>query len=211
MLTLAHKIENGDRGQDRIAIDHHKNNWIIVVADGAGGTGGGAEAAQAVCDGIITEFRTHITELDNILWGASLKALDQKMLRTCNGGLTTAVVVAINNGRVSGASVGDSMAWLLSDTDMIDLTKYQLRQPLLGSGEASPIGFRPIFMNGRIPYGRLLVGTDGLFKYAQPDRIVTLARNDNLEKATISLIDAVRLRSGALPDDVAIVLCEETL
>jgi serine/threonine protein phosphatase PrpC len=208
MLSIAHKIESGDRGEDRIAIDHHDNDWIIVVADGAGGTGSGAEAAQAVCDGMIAEFRAHLNDLDNILWGASLEALDKTMLHTCNGGMTTAVVVAINNGRVTGASVGDSMAWLISDFDIIDLTHYQQRQPLLGSGEANPIGFRPMFMNGRIPYGRLLVGTDGLFKYAPPDRIERLARSDDLEKATSSLIDTVRLRSGALPDDVAVVLCE---
>lgn len=209
MLTIAHRIENGDRGEDRVAIDHHGNDYIIVVADGAGGTGSGAEAAQAVCDGIIAEFRTHLNELDDILWGAFLNTLDKTMLRTCNGGITTAAVVAINNGRVTGASVGDSMAWLVSDFDIIDLTQYQQRQPLLGSGEANPIGFRPMFMNGRIPYGRLLMGTDGLFKYAPPDRIEALARSDDLEKATSSLIDAVRLKSGALPDDVAVVLCEE--
>jgi len=156
MLTIVHKIENGDRGEDRVAFDHHGNDYIIVVADGAGGTGSGAEAAQAVCDGIIAEFRAHLNEMDNFLWGASLNTLDKTMLHTCNGGMTTAVVVAINKGRVTGASVGDSMAWLVSDFDIIDLTHYQQRQPLLGSGEANPIGFRPMFMNGRIPYSRLL-------------------------------------------------------
>jgi len=209
MLTIAHRVESGDRGEDRIAIDHHGNDWIIVVADGAGGTGSGAQAAQAACDGVIMEFRTHLDDLDNILWGACLNALDKKMQRTCDGGQTTVVVVAINNGRVSGASVGDSVAWLVSDFDIIDLTQYQRRQPLLGSGEASPIGFRPMFMNGRIPYSRLLVGTDGLFKYAPPDRIEALVKSDDLEMAISSLIDAVRLKSGALSDDVAVVLCEE--
>jgi hypothetical protein len=35
---------------------------------------------------------------------------------------------------VSGASVGDSRAWIVCDGDVNDLTAKQVRKPLLGSG-----------------------------------------------------------------------------
>lgn len=208
MLKLAHRIEKGDLGQDQIAIDHHHNHWIIVVADGAGGTGGSTQAAQAVCDGVLAEFNTHTGTSKDTRWGAFLLDLDRKMPRICDGGQTTAVVIDINNGLITGASVGDSQAWLVTDTTTLDLTLHQQRQPLLGSGEANPIGLRSIYMNGQNP-GRLLVGSDGLFKYAQPGSIASLARSSDLGNAVNNLVDSVRLKNGALPDDVAVVLCEE--
>ncbi len=208
MLTVAYRTAKGDNDEDRIAIDHHENHWIIVVADGAGGTGGGEIAAQAICNSVLAEFRAHTRASEDTRWGAFLLELDRKMLRTCQGGQTTAVVIDIHNGRITGASVGDSQAWLVTDISTQDLTRHQQRKPLLGSSEANPIGIQPIYMNGRIP-GRLLMGSDGLFKYAQPDRIASLARGADLDKAVTDLVDAVRLKSGALPDDVAVVLCEE--
>lgn len=209
MLKIAHKVENGDRGQDRIAIDRHENHWIIVVADGAGGTGGGSEAAEAVCEGVISEFRARSAELDNVLWDLCLGNPDKKMVPLCHGGLTTAVVVAINNGRLSGASVGDSAAWLVSGTSVKVLTENQQRKPFLGSGAARPIGFQASDLNSNNG-GRLLVGTDGLFKYAPEDRIATIAKGQNIDQAVTQLVDAVRLSSGALADDIAVVLCEPT-
>jgi len=78
-----------------------------------------------------------------------------------SGGQCTAVVVEISEGRVFGASVGDSGAWMLPGKAIVDLTENQNRKPLLGSDEASPMGFGPIEISGR-----LLIASDGLFKYA---------------------------------------------
>lgn len=208
MLKIAYRIEKGDNGQDRVAYDHRGNHWVVVVADGAGGTGGGADAAQTVCDGVMEEFHATASLSEDTRWGACLKNLDRRMQRTCQGGLTTAIVVDINNGRITGASVGDSEAWLVLGMGTRNLTQNQKRRPFLGSGEANPIGIRLIFMNGRTP-GRLLVGTDGLFKYAHSDQITKLARGVDLEKSVNALVDAVRIKNGALQDDVAVVLCEE--
>ena len=40
-------------------------------------------------------------------------------------GLTTALVAVVVDGTVQGASVGDSEAWLVSNTDAIVLTEAQ--------------------------------------------------------------------------------------
>jgi hypothetical protein len=51
--------------------------------------------------------------------------------------------------------------------------------------------------------GRLLLATDGLFKYARPDDI-----RKNAARGVDALIDSVRLKSGALHDDAAVILIE---
>ena len=60
-----------------------------------------------------------------------------------SGGQTTGVVAFVrSDGSISGASVGDSVAWLISPAgELTDLTAYQRRKPLLGSGEALPVVF----------------------------------------------------------------------
>jgi hypothetical protein len=69
-------------------------------------------------------------------WARCLYEADQALVRS--GGQCTAVVVEISEGRLVGASVGDSGAWLLTGKAIIDLTENQHRKPLLGSDEAMP-------------------------------------------------------------------------
>ena len=127
--------------------------------------------------------------------------MDRAVVRT--GGQCTAVVVEISEGLVFGASVGDSGAWLLNGKAIIDLTENQHRKPLLGSDEALPMGFGPIELSGR-----LIIATDGLFKYATESEIAQRATALSVNDAVDKLIAGVRLISGALPDDVAIILIE---
>jgi serine/threonine protein phosphatase PrpC len=48
---------------------------------------------------------------------------------------------------------------------------------------------------------------DGLLKYGGRDRIAVLARGADLQVAVRQLAELPRLRSGALPDDVGVILC----
>src|SRR6202140_5871721 len=134
-------------------------------------------------------------------WARCLYEADQAVVRT--GGQCTAVVVEISEGRVVGASVGDSGAWLLTGKAIVDLTENQHRKPLLGSDEALPMGFGPIELSGR-----LLIATDGLFKYATEGDIAQQAMALSVTDAVDKLIAGLRLRGGALQDDVAIILVE---
>ena len=56
-------------------------------------------------------------------------------------GESTVVVVDVRADSICGASVGDSQAWIVNGADITDLTARQHRKPLLGSGEAEPVGF----------------------------------------------------------------------
>jgi len=198
MLVTASRIENAVRGEDRAVVRHDGDRLLIVVADGAGGTSSGGIAAQAVSDAIQGAPR------DGTRWDATLPEVDQLLVRSNRGGLSTGVVVEVAGPVLRGASVGDSGAWLIARDQLVDLTWNQPRKPLLGSGIARPMSFGPT------PFqGRLLVASDGLFKYLRRSEIVRRATLGPLDHSVSLLVDAVRLRSGAFQNDVAIVLAED--
>ncbi|MGH3573644.1 MAG: hypothetical protein ACRDUW_17780, partial [Pseudonocardiaceae bacterium] len=87
--------------------------------------------------------------------------------------------------------------WMLSRRSPVrDLTAQQDRARL-GSGRAHPVIFRTQLM------GSLLLASDGLLKYIRAADIRTCAA-----RGVDALIDSVRLKSGALQDDVAVILLQ---
>jgi len=184
-------------GEDRAAVVEVGGDLVIVLADGAGGTGGGELAAQAIVD----DATRHARDLPS--WGDVLAALDQVPARLRHG-QATAVVMTLSSTGIEGASVGDSGAWLIRGDAIEDLTAGQHRKPLVGSG-ASPVAFRA----GPLGDATLLVASDGLLRYAKPRDIARVLGETDLDAAPARLIDLVRLTSGALPDDVSVVVCRD--
>jgi PPM family protein phosphatase len=183
-------------GQDRAVARPTRGGYLVAVADGAGGTGGGASAA----DRLIVSLTKLTAEAASADWWSVLLELDEELAG--RGGETTSVVAFVDSDRVRGASVGDSAAWLISPAgEMTDLTVHQRRKPLIGSGEALPVEFA-----AELRGGRLLLATDGLTKYAPPERICSLATKGTVVEALDALVNCVRLPSGELQDDVAVVL-----
>jgi serine/threonine protein phosphatase PrpC len=176
----------GRTGADRAIAVPREDGHLLVLADGATGIGGGAAAADAVI-AAASECGTDLVEF--------LESLDHQL----NGiGETTAVVVHVANGLIRGATVGDSEAWLVDSgiTELSEKTKARL-----GSGRAEPSAFGPVPCTGRV-----LLASDGLLKFVDHDRICRLARAGSIEEAATALVAVARLRSGALQDDVAVVL-----
>lgn len=165
---------------------------MFVVADGAGGTGGGAEAAEAAIAAVGTSA---IGDAQG--WVQSLGRVDREIKL----GETTAVVCSVIGDVIVGASVGDSGAWRIEGGAIDDLTDAQRRKPLLGSGRAVAVPF-----TARLGAGTLLLASDGLLKYASAERIAACVGGADLDAVARELVDLVRLRSGALPDDVAVLL-----
>lgn len=195
LLTLTRVTPARGAGEDRVAITTNDAGAVIALADGAGGTGGGARAAEAIVAALTTAPAPPS-------WLDALRALDATLPRL-GPGLATAVVVEIGAAGLQGASVGDSGAWLIGDV-VADLTAAQRPKPLLGAG-ATPIEFTAPPLLDRT----LLVASDGLWKYARPVDIAAAARLPDLADAAAALLALVRLPSGGLPDDVAIVLVRE--
>lgn len=196
---FAHALEIAaarGNGQDRALVFERANGVVIALADGAGGTGNGAVAAQAVIDAVASAAdAADLCEL--------LADLDHDGARLGHG-QTTAVILAVKPDGMAGASVGDSGAWLVTDREIVDLTEGQVRKPLVGSG-CEPVAIRA----GAIGHGTLLVASDGLLRCGRRQDIACIARGPDLAASARALVDLVRLPTGSLQDDVAIVLCRK--
>jgi PPM family protein phosphatase len=184
--------------EDRVEIRDQGDRVVIALADGAGGQSGGARAAEFAVQSILR----HVPILDPAAWVSCLAEIDRQLLEDGHGGETTAVAAVITADVVVGASVGDSGAWFIGAGGYENLTAHQQRKPLLGSGVAVPV----LFQFG-VAEGTLLIATDGLLKYTSAETICEKVRWSTLENAPRILIDLVRLKSGALQDDVAVALC----
>jgi PPM family protein phosphatase len=188
----------GHGGDDRVLVLPWHDGVAIVVADGAGGTGGGGLAADAA----IASLRATLERPGPPSLTGALASADAQITALAHGGQTTAAVATLSGGRIVGASVGDSEAWLLANKTSTVLTEHQVRKPLLGSGIARPVSF-----HATCSAGTLLLGSDGLFKYTSAAKIRAVAAGPDLEVAADELLALVRLRSGVYQDDVAVVLC----
>ncbi len=186
---------------DHVAVLPLVDAVVLVVADGAGNSRRGAEAAAALVRAVqeATAQRTDLLHKPEA-WSHVLEQCDALLAST--GGESTAVVACVTPERVIGASVGDSELWWVRDDGHTVLTQHQRRKPLLGSGEALPVFFEQPWSSGV-----LLAASDGLFKYADAGRIQALASGTDLSDTARALAALPRLASGGLPDDVGLVLC----
>ncbi len=181
--------------QDKAVVIEKGNDFVAVLSDGAGGIGGGAEAAE------ISVNRLSKENIRNPI--ATLQDLDQYILSNIEVGETTAVYLKIENNHISGTSVGDSDAWIINENGIQVLTQNQHRKPLIGTDYAIPIGFQNIIFNGI-----LMLASDGLTKYVPFSQIVyTIQTNENLDICARKFIELARYKSGILPDDTTVVLC----
>jgi PPM family protein phosphatase len=186
-------------GQDRAIAIPAAGGYLVALADGAGGTGNGAVAAEHLIAFVTKLSQEAVASAD---WFAALCAFDDELSARPSGGQTTGIIAFIDSERVRGASVGDSSAWLIAVSGgMTDMTARQRRRPLLGTGEALPVQFEVKRLGNTV-----LLASDGLFKYASVDRICTLATRGTVAEAADALANCVRLPSGALQDDVAVVI-----
>jgi serine/threonine protein phosphatase PrpC len=118
------------------------------------------------------------------------------------GGETTAVILVVHEGGLFGASCGDSAAWIVRDDGSVDdLTADQHLKRRLGSGRTVPVGFERAELEGT-----LIVGTDGVFRYARRDRIASAVTSETtVDSAADALVELVWTPSMDLLDDVAVV------
>jgi serine/threonine protein phosphatase PrpC len=189
------------RGQDRAKVFPCAAGLVIVLADGAGGRPGGAEAAEGAVNAIMQVIESGRFPADPFGWVAELRRIDGVLAEDHLSGETTVVVATVTSAGVYGASVGDSGAWLIGAERWTELTAGQVRKPFLGMGAAVP---RP-FAAPKSP-ATLLVASDGLLKYTSPERICQVVRDEAFQSAPRKLVELVQYRPGMLPDDVAIVL-----
>jgi serine/threonine protein phosphatase PrpC len=204
-FEIAQRIEAyTSKLMDKAKVFEHHGSAVIVVADGVGGMSGGVQAAKTVVRMVEEALARSMDIYDPMDWCLLLMDVDGVIQDSGCGGESTAVMLAASSDRITGASVGDSAAWLIQqEGGYHDLTEGQRRKPLLGTGEARPVPFS----GSGLCIGTLLVATDGLLKYTTPHQICKAALEPNIDQASRRLVDLVRLKSGDLWDDTTVVLC----
>jgi hypothetical protein len=195
----------GERGpascQDRAALMPVDGGLVVVVADGAGGVVGGSFAAEAVIAAVSAASEAHTHEFwTPAFWVEVLQDADVALASKGVGGESTAVVVALGQDIV-GASVGDSVAWIVGSSGLVDLTAQQKRKPLMGSGSAVPAGFGSLAGTDAV-----VVASDGFAKYGARSRISAAMTNRGPVQTVEALADLARMRSSALQDDLALIV-----
>lgn len=203
-IALHSRVEAaGSRAQDSLSAAATPAGARIVLADGAGGLSGGLEASEMIVAALSREPGAASPEG----WERRLRCLDRALLDHPAAGWSTAVVLSLTNGAIQGASVGDSGAWLFTAEAMIELTAGQRRKPLLGTDRAEPRGFEAHLREGE----RILIASDGLLKYTEVADLWIDSLEPALEEGARRMIDRVRLRSGALRDDVSLALIRRSV
>ena len=173
-------------GHDRAAVYEMGPEIVIALADGSGNSRRAALAAEAA----VAAFAR-----DDVDWDA----LDGDVALL--GGQCTAVRLRLSADGIRGESIGDSEAWRFGAGVSVHLTEHQIRKPLLGDG-GIPVSFEA----GPLAGATLVVATDGLWHYAKLDAIAAVARDTDLAMVATSLVELVRLPTGAFSDDVAVVV-----
>lgn len=186
--------------QDRAEILTPGERTILVLADGAGGISGGAQAADRFLQ-LVQASADHLKTAEDCV--QLLARVDQELARREECGETTGIIAIIDPNRIFGASVGDSAAWFFANDGHGELTRGQHRKPLLGTGEIAPA--RPF--DWASEDGTVVVASDGLWNYASLEAILSRVRSRGTADLAVRLAELVRLQSGAFPDDVAIITC----
>ncbi|MCB9742327.1 MAG: hypothetical protein H6741_25800 [Alphaproteobacteria bacterium] len=184
-------------GQDRALLLPRPEGWLVALADGAGGQSGGAEAAEAVMQQALrVGGAQRLPDAEGL--AGLLRACDTLLWSSPECGLSTGLLASLRtqpDGRLSLALAwcGDSEAWSFGPEGPRRWTEGRVK-PLLGSGRAQ-VGAR----SGALE-GPLVLGSDGLWKYAPLVRIAAALPDAQ------ALARAARLPSGGLQDDVAVVV-----
>jgi len=80
-----------------------------------------------------------------------LEGIDHAVLSDPDAGETSALVLLVQQGVVVGASVGDSLAYVVRTVGEEQLlTTRQRKAPRIGTGLACPVGFGPVQLDGKL-------------------------------------------------------------
>lgn len=172
--------------------------------DGQGGQFGGAAAAQtAVARCIDLALGYSVKQLlDRLTWREILGAADEAVSDNAEAGFTTLIGLCVAQGKVCGASCGDSAALLVSDNQHTVLTERQRKNSPVGSGEAFPAAFTADFVDST-----LLVMSDGVWRYIGDEAIAQLCTTRQRQELVFSLRQMqMQQNGGKLPDDFSIIV-----
>lgn len=190
-----------------MTLDHPQDGsfCVCVLSDGQGGQAGGAEAAQKAVAVSIEQALSYPASrlLNEKVCASILMAADDAIDDSDEAGYCTLVALVATESHVFGVSCGDSAALLFHASQTIELTVNQRKNPPVGSRSAKPV----VFTKRLRPPWKLLVMSDGVWKYAGMDTVARLLEGESSADLFTALRGAA-LRNGRLWDDFTVSLLE---
>jgi hypothetical protein len=140
-----------DTSHDRLSVLRDAHRTLIALADGADSGRGAQVAAARAVDELALCFRNGALPEDPRDWVMILETIDRVVLSDRDAGETSALVMLVQRGMVVGASVGKSLAYVIPQAGKPRLlTSPEQRGPRVGTGIATPVGFGPVQLDGRL-------------------------------------------------------------
>ena len=209
---------------------------LFAIADGMGGHVAGEVAShvalQAVYD-VVGHGRKprNATQEEELLGAAAIAANDAVLreadVRELDGMGTTLTVLRVRNRTAVASHVGDTRLYLVTPSEILQLTKdHNMVALLVEAGAVKPedahlhpdrhlltraIGTHPELepdtLRARIPRGaRLLLSSDGLHDVVPEPEIHRLASDASMESGARAMIEAANREGG--PDNITVLMLE---
>lgn len=140
-----------DTSHDRLCVLRDAHRTLIALADGVDSR----EAAQTAAARTVAElarcFRSGVLPQDPRDWVMILEGIDHAVLGDPDAGEASALVMLVQQGVVMGASVGGSLAYVILDPGETQLlSPGEPKAPRIGTGLATPLGFGPVQLDGKL-------------------------------------------------------------
>ena len=210
----------------------HRRLALLMVADGLGGCPRGEEASRIAVDSVAGAIVSHLSDdipvdetLREAIHGANTGVLDYVRMHPESRGMGTTLVCAlVENGDMHLASIGDSRAYLVSDTIRQITRDHNHAQELLEAGDITPDECRchpgghiltkaigtpdmadPDLLHVQLNPGEsLLLCSDGLTLHLDEDDILNMMSGCGAQDACRRMVDEANRRGGR--DNISVVL-----
>ena len=209
--------------QDWVEIRNYSNgSCLSIVCDGIGGEAGGDVASKEAAHSFIYYFENNMSEDIKSLIFSSINNANQRIIkigrtnRNISNLGTTLVIAFIENNILHVANIGDSRAYIVSSSDIIQVTKDHsvvnelISKGIITPGEAKDAPSRNIITRalGSINYSpdyytvhlkeneKILLCTDGLTNCVDDSDIKRIINENIAEEAIEILIDTANNNGG---------------
>lgn len=180
---------------------------VCALSDGQGGQAGAAVAAKTAVESCLDKAQGYsLKELVNLnTWETIGSTVDRNVALKPEAGYATFIGLVLMPSFIMGISNGDSAVAMFFDERIVVLTEHQHKNPPVGSGSARLTTF-----SARLgDRWKLLVMSDGVWKYVGWETIIELCNEDGGEKLISNLRkSATKNTGGKLLDDFSVILVE---
>ena len=202
-----------ERNEDRYLVREEQGITLLAVADGVGGSSGGAIAADAALAELGTRFfgapadRATSDALAEAMRDANAAVLRAAGASGHRDAATTIVAAVIRADEAIIANLGDSRAYLIRDGICRQLTEDHsgAMEHAITRFAGDPRGIQPdIYVESLRPDDRLLLCSDGLTRHVTPEEIASTTTGEDVRVAASALVDLANARGGQ--DNVTVVV-----